>query len=113
MANDCIFCRILAGEIPSARVYEDDRFLVFKDINPAAPVHLLIVPKKHIARLSEAGAEDRDLLGEMMLTVGHVAREQGLDAYRLIINDGAGAGQTVFHLHAHILSGRELGEKLL
>lgn len=113
MANDCIFCRILAGEIPSTRVYEDDRFLVFKDINPAAPVHLLVIPKKHIARLSEAGPDDRELLGELLLTVGHVVREQELDAYRLIINDGAGAGQTVFHLHAHILAGRDLGEKLI
>lgn len=113
MEKDCIFCRILAGEIPSSKVYEDDGYLVFKDINPAAPVHLLIVPKKHVARLSEAKAEDRDMLGGLLLTVGHVAREQGLDSYRLIINDGSGAGQTVFHLHAHIISGRELGEKLL
>ncbi len=113
MSQDCIFCRIVAGEIPSDKVYEDDNFLVFKDIHPAAPVHLLAVPKKHIARLSEAGADDRSLMGDFMLTIGHVAREQGLESYRLIVNDGAGAGQTVFHLHAHILSGRQLGEKLL
>ncbi len=113
MSQDCVFCRIIRGEIPSTKVYEDDNFLVFKDINPAAPVHLLAVPKRHIARLSEAKAEDGEILGSLMLTVGHVAREQNLDAFRLIINDGAGAGQTVFHLHAHILSGRELGEKLL
>lgn len=113
MSRDCVFCRIIQGEIPSSKVYEDDNFLVFKDIHPAAPVHLLAIPKRHIARLSEAGPEDRDLLGGLMLAVGHVAREQGLDAYRLIVNDGEGAGQTVFHLHAHILSGRRLGEKLL
>ncbi len=113
MSQDCIFCRIVAGEIPSDKVYEDDNFLVFKDIRPAAPVHLLAIPKRHIARLSEAGADDRSLLGDLMLTIGHVAREQGLESYRLIVNDGAGAGQTVFHLHAHILSGRQLGEKLL
>lgn len=113
MSENCIFCRIVGGEIPSTKVYGDDNFLAFKDINPAAPVHLLVVPKKHIARLSEAKAEDAALLGQLMLTVGHIAREQGLDAYRLIINDGEGAGQTVFHLHAHILSGRTLGEKLL
>lgn len=113
MDGECIFCRIVRGEIPSGVVYEDDRFLVFKDINPAAPVHWLAIPKKHIPRLSEAGEEDRALLGELMLTVGRVARAERLDSYRLIINDGAGAGQTVFHLHAHILSGRQLGEKLL
>lgn len=113
MEQDCIFCRIIRGEIPSTKVYEDDAFLVFKDINPAAPVHLLAIPKTHVARLSEAKPEHRDLLGNLLLTVGHVAREQELDSYRLIVNDGPGAGQTVFHLHAHILSGRELGEKLL
>ncbi len=113
MSGECVFCKIVAGEIPSAKVYEDDRFLVFKDINPAATVHWLAIPKKHIARLSEAKGEDRELLGDLLLTVGHVARERNLDAYRLIVNDGAGAGQTVFHLHAHILSGKELGERLL
>ena len=113
MTQECIFCRIVNQEIPSAKVYEDDDFLVFKDINPAAPVHLLAIPKKHIARLSEAKAEDCEVLGKFMLVIGHVAREQGLDSYRLIVNDGAGAGQTVFHLHAHILSGRQLSEKLL
>jgi histidine triad (HIT) family protein len=113
MNQDCVFCRIAAGEIPASKVYEDDNFIVFKDINPAAPVHLLAVPRKHIARLSEAEREDAALLGELLLTVGHVAREQNLESYRLIVNDGAGAGQTVFHLHAHILSGRQLGEKLL
>lgn len=113
MSQDCIFCRIAKQEIPSTKVYEDDSFIVFKDINPAAPVHLLAIPKKHVARLSEAGPEDRGMLGDLMLVIGHVAREQGLDSYRLIVNDGAGAGQTVFHLHAHILSGREMSEKLL
>ncbi len=113
MAQDCIFCNIVSGDIPSTKVYEDDDFLVFKDINPAAPVHLLAIPKRHIARLSEARPEDAGILGRLMLTVGVVAREQSLDAYRLIINDGAGAGQTVFHLHAHILAGRQLSEKLI
>lgn len=113
MSEDCVFCRIVKQEIPSTKVYEDDNFLVFKDINPAAPVHLLAIPKKHVARLSEAKPEERDMLGDFMLVIGHVAREQGLDSYRLIVNDGAGAGQTVFHLHAHILSGRQMSEKLL
>lgn len=113
MPENCVFCKIAQGDLPSSKVYEDDDFLAFKDIKPAAPVHLLVVPKRHIPRLSEAKNEDLDLLGRFMLVVGHIAREQELDSYRFIINDGAGAGQTVFHLHGHILSGRELGEKLL
>lgn len=113
MSDACIFCKIVGGEIPSTKVYEDDGFIAFKDIKPAAPVHLLVIPRRHVARLSEARAGDGEMLGKLLLTVGHVAREHELDSYRLIINDGAGAGQTVFHLHAHILSGRDLGERLL
>ncbi len=112
-APQCVFCNIIAGEIPSAKVYEDNDFIAFKDIKPAAPVHLLVVPKQHIARLSEAKEADRDILGRLLLLVGHIAREQGLDSYRLIVNDGEGAGQTVFHLHAHILSGGNMSERLL
>lgn len=111
--QDCVFCRIVRNEIPSTKVYEDDAFLAFRDINPAAPVHILVIPKKHIAGLSACGPEDRDVLGDLMLAVGKVAKAERLDSFRLIINDGAGAGQTVFHLHAHILSGKQLGEKLL
>lgn len=113
MAQDCIFCRIVQGDIPSEKIYEDDEFLAFRDIKPAAPVHLLVIPKKHITRLSAASPEDGELLGQFLLTVGHIVREQVIDDYRLIINDGALAGQTVFHLHAHILSGTQLSEKLL
>lgn len=113
MADDCVFCRIIKGEIPSTKVYEDGDFLAFKDIDPAAPVHLLVIPKTHIPRLSAATEKDAALLAGLLLTVGKVAREQHLDSYRLVVNDGAGAGQTVFHLHAHMLGGRELGEKLL
>ena len=113
MGEECVFCRIAANEIPSTKVYENEDFLVFKDIHPAAPVHLLAIPKKHIARLSEAGPADAGVLGDLLLVVGTVVRREKLDHYRLIINDGAGAGQTVFHLHAHILSGPGLGEKLL
>lgn len=113
MSQECVFCKIVNGDIPSTKVYEDDDFLAFRDINPAAPVHILVIPKHHIPRLSEAKSEDAALLGRFMLTIGHIVREQTLDSYRLIINDGAGAGQTVFHLHAHILSGRELSEKLI
>jgi histidine triad (HIT) family protein len=113
MADDCVFCRIAKGEIPSTKVYENESFLAFRDIHPAAPVHLLVIPKKHIARLSEAVPADAEILGGLLLAVGTVARREKLDHYRLIINDGAGAGQTVFHLHAHILSGVGVGEKLL
>ncbi len=113
MSEACVFCKIVNGELPAAKVYEDARFLVFKDIHPAAPVHWLAIPKRHIARLSQAEEGDRELLGDLMLAIGRVARDQGLEAYRMIINDGAGAGQTVFHLHAHILSGREFGERLV
>lgn len=113
MSDDCVFCRIARGELPSSKVYEDDAYLVFKDINPAAPVHLLAIPKRHIPQLSACGDGDCDLLAGLLLTAGKVAKAEGVESYRLIINDGAEAGQTVFHLHAHILGGRNMGEKLL
>lgn len=111
--EDCVFCRIIKGEIPSTKVYEDDEFLVFRDIKPAAPTHVLVIPKRHVARLSECGDGDRDLLAGLMLTAAKAAGLEKLDSYRLIVNDGAGAGQTVFHLHAHVLGGAKLGERLL
>ena len=102
--KDCLFCKIIRGEIPSSRVYEDDEVLVFKDIHPSAAVHLLLIPKKHIARLSEAMPEDQQLLGKMMLVASQVAREQGsTDGFRTIINDGRVGRQDVFHLHVHVL----------
>lgn len=111
--EECIFCRIVKGEIPSSKVYEDENYLVFKDIKPAAPVHLLVIPKRHVPRLSACGEGDRDLLAGLMLTAGTVAKQEKVDSFRFIINDGSDAGQTVFHLHAHILGGANLGEKLL
>lgn len=111
--TECIFCRIVRGEIPATKVFEDDRTLVFRDINPAAPTHLLAIPKRHVPRLSECGDGERELLADLMLTAGRVAKQENLDSFRLIVNDGSGAGQTVFHLHAHILGGRTLTEKLL
>lgn len=102
----CIFCKIVRGEIPSTRVYEDDMVLGFKDIHPSAPVHILLVPKKHIAKLSEATADDHAVLGKMMLVAPQVAREQGsVDGFRTIINDGRVGRQDVFHLHMHVLGG--------
>jgi histidine triad (HIT) family protein len=102
-----IFAKIIDREIPADIVYEDDQCLAFRDINPQAPVHILLIPKKPIARLVDSGAEDRDLLGHLLFRAGVIAREQGVgDAFRLVLNNGAGAGQEVFHLHVHILAGR-------
>jgi histidine triad (HIT) family protein len=102
-----IFSKIINREIPADIVYEDDLCLAFRDINPQAPVHVQLIPKKEIPKVSDAGPEDRDLLGHLMLTAGEVARRLGVeDAFRVVINNGAGAQQTVFHLHLHILAGR-------
>ena len=102
--DNCIFCKIVAGEIPSAKVYEDDKMLVFKDIEPKAKVHLLCVPKEHFAFLSEADEKRAALIGSMLQTVGAHYKEWGLqEGYRVVINQGENAGQTVMHLHMHLL----------
>ena len=108
--NNTIFGKILRGEIPSEKVYDDERALAFKDINPAAPVHILVIPKEHIVNLLDAEESHAELLGHLMLVAAKVAREQGLeeDGFRLVANNGAGAGQTVFHLHLHVIGGRDL-----
>ena len=106
---DCLFCRIAAREIPSKKVYEDDRVYAFEDIAPKAPTHILVIPKKHIARLSDAAAEDAPLIGEIAERAAAIARDNGLAHYRLVLNNGEGAGQSVFHLHFHLLGGRALG----
>jgi len=107
--NDCIFCKIIAGEIPSSKVYENEELLVFRDIEPKADIHLLCVPKQHFAFLSELNSEREALVGKMLHTVADHAKEWGLGSgYRVVINQGADAGQTVFHLHMHILGGCEL-----
>ncbi len=106
--NDCIFCKIVAGAIPAQRVYEDDLMIAFKDINPKAPVHLLAVPRLHLARLDGLDDSHRELIAHMMLTLPRLAREQGAGDFRTIINNGAGAGQEVPHLHMHILGGGKL-----
>ena len=107
--NPTIFGKIIRGEIPAEKVYEDDDVLAFKDINAAAPVHILVIPKRRVVNLLEASEEDQRLMGKVMLTARKVAIEAGLeeDGFRLVINNGAGVGQTVFHLHAHVLGGRE------
>jgi histidine triad (HIT) family protein len=107
--TDTIFGKIARGEIPTDLVYEDDRALAFADIHPQAPTHLLVIPRKPIPRLSRSEDEDGDLLGHLLLVARRVAREAGLEDFRLVVNDGAGAGQTVFHLHVHVLGGRPLG----
>jgi len=103
-----VFQKIIDREIPADIVFEDDSVLAFRDINPQAPIHILIIPKKPIDRLSNAVTEDEDLLGHMMFCATQIAREQGLEDYRFVVNNGAGAGQTVFHLHMHILGGRPM-----
>jgi histidine triad (HIT) family protein len=106
--SDCIFCKIAGGEIPSEIVYQDDKIVVFKDTSPQAPVHVLMVPRKHIASLDDLTDEDSELIAYMMQSVKKIAESQGLeDGYRVIINTGEDAQQTVKHLHIHILGGRK------
>ncbi|RLD16534.1 MAG: histidine triad nucleotide-binding protein [Caldiserica bacterium] len=105
---ECIFCKIIKREIPSEIVKEDDLAIAFKDINPQAPVHILIVPKKHIASISEMKEEDENLIGHLFNMAREIAQELGLSSgYRLVINNGKDAGQEVFHIHLHLLSGRK------
>jgi histidine triad (HIT) family protein len=108
MAEDTIFGKIIRKEIPAQIVYESETVLAFRDVNPQAPIHVLIVPKKPVRALSCAQAEDQKLLGELLLTAADLARSLGLAAegYRVVINDGVKAGQSVFHLHLHLLGGR-------
>ncbi len=105
--DDCLFCKIGAKKIPGKIVYEDDRVFAFEDINPQAPVHILILPRKHFPSLTEATEEDGALLGHLLLVAAQLARErQLLEGYRTVFNSGRGAGQSVFHLHLHLLGGR-------
>lgn len=106
--KDCVFCRIVGGEIPATRLYEDDATVAFRDANPIAPVHALVVPRSHIATLDDAQDSDRELLGKMMWAARTVANAQGLSpsGYRLVMNTHAGAGQSVFHIHLHVIGGR-------
>ncbi len=102
-----IFSKVIKRELPADIVYEDDQCLAFRDIRPQAPTHVLLIPKREIATLSDATAEDQSLLGHLMLVAGKVARQLGVEnAFRLVINNGAPVGQSVFHLHLHILAGR-------
>lgn len=108
--SDCLFCKIIAGDIPSNKVYEDDNVYAFKDINPAAPLHVLIIPKKHISMLNDLEPEDDVVMGKLVLAAKKIAEQEGYakDGYRTVINCGENAGQTVFHIHLHLLAGRPL-----
>jgi histidine triad (HIT) family protein len=107
--NDCIFCRIVKGEIPSKKVYEDDQTYAFEDLDPKAPTHVLIVPKKHIRGLKEAEQVDAEVVGRCHLAAAKIAKERGIeDSYRTVLNVGPGSGQSVFHMHVHLLGGRKL-----
>ena len=105
-----LFTKIINREIPADIVYEDEQCLAFRDIDPKAPTHILIIPKKEIPKMSEAAMEDQKLLGHLLLKAGDIARDEGIsDNFRLVVNNGEGAGQTVFHLHIHLMAGRAFG----
>jgi histidine triad (HIT) family protein len=108
MSENCLFCKIVAGEIPSAKVYEDEVCVAFNDISPQAPTHVLIIPRKHVDSLDKAEKTDKETLGHLLLTAAEIAREKGFAAhgYRTVINTNSDGGQTVFHLHVHLLGGR-------
>lgn len=107
-SDDCIFCKIVAGTIPSSKVYEDDACYAFNDLNPQAPTHILVVPKTHIDSLDKADGSQKQEIGHLMLAAAEIARQQGFAeaGYRVVINTNADGGQTVFHLHVHLLGGR-------
>lgn len=113
--EDCIFCKIIRREIPSDIVYEDEEIIAFKDINPIAPIHILVVPKKHISSLVELEKEDEILIGKIYTVINKIAEEQGVKekGYRVIVNCGKDGGQEVGHLHFHLLAGKKLGEKIV
>ena len=106
--SDCIFCRIVEGTIPSNKLYEDEHCLAFEDLNPQARVHMLVIPKRHLASLADSRETDSSLLGHLMFICTKMAKEKGVEesGYRVVANTGPGAGQTVFHLHFHVLGGR-------
>jgi histidine triad (HIT) family protein len=105
----CLFCKIVAGEIPSKKVFEDDRVYAFRDINPQAATHILVVPRKHVASLVETTVEDQEMLGYLQLVAARIAKSEGLSqGFRTVINTGPDGGQTVDHLHVHLLGGRPM-----
>lgn len=109
----CVFCEIIAGNIPSTKVYEDDMILAFKDINPVAPVHVIVVPKEHIESANDVNGENSKYVAHIFEKMPEIAKSQGIDSYRIINNCGEDAGQTVKHLHFHLIGGVSLGEKIV
>ena len=108
--SDCLFCKIRDGEIPADLVYQNDEVLAFNDVNPQAPTHLLIIPKKHVSTVNDVNQEDEVMMGKLFSAAKQIAAEKGLsdDGYRLVVNCNEGAGQTVFHIHMHLLAGRAM-----
>ncbi len=107
--SDCLFCKMIAGKVPARKVYEDERVFAFEDLNPQAPTHVLIVPKKHIRGLKEAQREDAEIIGYSQLIAAQIARERGIEhGYRTVYNVGPASGQSVFHLHLHLIGGRAM-----
>ena len=108
MKENCLFCKIVAGEIPSAKVYQDEVCIAFNDISPQAPTHVLIIPREHLASLDKTQTSQKEMLGHLLLTAAEIAREKGFaeEGYRVVINTNADGGQTVFHIHVHLLGGR-------
>ena len=113
--EDCLFCKIVKGEVPSNKVYEDEEIVAFYDIDPAAPIHILVIPKKHIASLAHLEKEDEKLVGKIYGVINQIAEEKGFkeEGYRVIVNCGENGGQEIMHLHFHILAGKRLGEKIV
>ncbi|MCI8587394.1 MAG: histidine triad nucleotide-binding protein [Clostridia bacterium] len=113
--EDCIFCKMIKGEIPVNKVYEDDEILAFYDINPATPIHILVIPKKHIDCIAHMQKEDEQLIGKIYGVINKIAEEKGFKekGFRVIVNSGKDSGQEVMHLHFHILAGTKMGEKIV
>lgn len=112
--EDCLFCKIIKGEIPSTKVYEDDEVLAFRDIHPVAPVHILVIPKKHIKSAIELSNEDEALVGKIFMVINKIAKQEKIDqnGFRIVVNCGEDGGQEVKHLHFHLIGGKKLGTKV-
>ena len=110
MSEDCLFCKLISGEIPATEVYRDDDIFAFEDINPIAPTHILVIPIKHLSDIKSANQDDQELIGKMLLIANQIATEKGLaeGGFRYVINTGKNGGQTVYHLHLHIIGGRSM-----
>ena len=110
MSTQCLFCEIVAGRIPTEKVFDDDRVMAFRDISPQAPVHILVIPKEHADGIASVDANDKSILGDVMLAAAAIARSEGIveAGYRLVVNQGRNGGQTIGHLHVHLLGGRQM-----